>query len=199
MSDTVTTVAVPAVDAIFAETVDALRRQIDQMQLQAKAQAQAGLAQARVDVIDVELVFKSVAVQGSSGLAKLLVSDKQTSSTMELRLSTRVRIDWNAPAGRHAWRRCSGCLEHPVDGRGQGAVQPFQLQAGIGLADFFFRPPAPGGEGAPDGMAVHLPEPLLVAVHDVFVSCAHGLWCTGRRAHRVSLRPGHLPARRMPW
>ena len=65
----------------------------DQMQLQAKAQAQAGLAQARVDVIDVELVFKSVAVQGSSGLAKLLVSDKQTSSTMELRLSTRVRID----------------------------------------------------------------------------------------------------------
>ncbi|WP_374586791.1 hypothetical protein [Ideonella dechloratans] len=93
MSDTVTTVAVPAVDAIFAETVDALRRQIDQMQLLSKAQAQAGLAQAHVDVIDVELVFKSVAVQGSSGLAKLLASDKQTSSTMELRLSTRVRID----------------------------------------------------------------------------------------------------------
>lgn len=93
MSDGVTTLQVPAVDAIFADTVDALRRRIDRMHLENRAQAQVGNAQARIDVVEVELVFKSVTVQGSSGLAKLLVSDKQTSSTMELRLTTRVRIE----------------------------------------------------------------------------------------------------------
>lgn len=95
MSDTVTTIAVPAVDEIFIRTVDSLRDKIDTMNRENRALAQAGseMAQARIDVVEVELVFKSIVVDSSSAVAKLLVSDKQTSSTLEMRLTTRVRVE----------------------------------------------------------------------------------------------------------
>ncbi len=95
MSDSVTTLSVPAVDEIFMRTVASVRDRIEDMHTHNRALAQTGsaMAQARVDAVDIELVFKSVAVDASSGIAKLLVADKQTSSTLEIRLTTRVRID----------------------------------------------------------------------------------------------------------
>jgi hypothetical protein len=91
----VTTVSVPAIDEIFMRTVTSLRDKIDDMNTRNRALAEAGsqITQARIDVVEVELNFKSVAVDASSGFAKLLVADKQTSSTLEIRLSTRVRVD----------------------------------------------------------------------------------------------------------
>jgi hypothetical protein len=91
----VTTVAVPAVDEIFMRTVTSLRDKVDKMNSDNRALAATGspMAQARIDVIEVELVFKSVAIDASSGIAKLLVADKQSSSTLEIRLTTRVRVD----------------------------------------------------------------------------------------------------------
>jgi hypothetical protein len=91
----VTTVSVPAIDEIFMRTVTSLRDKIDRMNTDQRLQADSNpaLTQARVDVVEVELTFKSVAVDASSGIAKLLVADKQTSSTLEIRLTTRVRVD----------------------------------------------------------------------------------------------------------
>ena len=91
----VTTLAVPAVEEIFMRTVESLRDRIEKMNTYNRGLAGSGsqLAQARIDTVDVELVFKSVAVDSSSGIARLLFAEKQTSSTLEVRLSTRVRVD----------------------------------------------------------------------------------------------------------
>ncbi len=44
-----------------------------------------------IDVVDVELNFKSVALNGNGGLLKFLVSDKETNSSLEIKLATRLR------------------------------------------------------------------------------------------------------------
>lgn len=90
-----TTLAVPAVDQVFAQTISAVEAKVDEIATRNRALAAAGsnMAHARVDVIDLELTFKSVVLDAKSTLAKLLVSDAQKSSTLELKLTTRIRIE----------------------------------------------------------------------------------------------------------
>lgn len=97
----VTNLNAPSIDTIFMNTVSALRDSINDMNLYnrsltgaaEKNRTESLITQAHIDSIEVELVFKSVAVDGSSKAAKLLFADKQTSSSLEIRLATRVRVD----------------------------------------------------------------------------------------------------------
>lgn len=90
-----TTLAVPAVDQVFAQTISTVQAKVEDMATRNRALTAAGsnMVQARVDVIDLELTFKSVVLDANSKLAKLLVSDTQKSSTLELKLTTRIRIE----------------------------------------------------------------------------------------------------------
>jgi hypothetical protein len=90
-----TTFAVPAVDQVFAQTVAAVRDRLDEIATRNRAHTAANpqFVRARVDVVDLELTFKNVVLDGKSTLAKLLVADTQTTSTLELKLTTRIRIE----------------------------------------------------------------------------------------------------------
>lgn len=99
MPDIANTALAASVDQIFLNTVESLRSAVDRLETRNRAMdaVEAGQpqtpssARARVDVIEIEMNFKGVALDSSSTLSKLLWSDKQTSSTLEIRLSTRVR------------------------------------------------------------------------------------------------------------
>jgi len=93
--DNVTTLAAPGIDEVFMKTVESLRERIDKLHTESRAFASTNpsFVQARIDVVDIEMTFKSVSMDSSSGLAKLLFSDKQTSSTLELKLTTRLRVE----------------------------------------------------------------------------------------------------------
>lgn len=99
MTDTANTALAASVDQIFRNTVENLRDAVDKLEtrnheLDALAAQQPDMpvpARARVDVIELEMNFKGVALDASSTMRKLLWSNKQTSSTLEIRLTTRVR------------------------------------------------------------------------------------------------------------
>lgn len=94
MADT-TTLTVPAVDQVFAQTIAAVQDRLDEIATKNRAYAatDANFVRARVDVVELELSFKSVVLDGKSTLAKLLIADAQKTSTLELRLTTRIRIE----------------------------------------------------------------------------------------------------------
>ena len=99
MTDTANTTLAASVDQIFLNTVENLRDAVDRLEtrnraLDAVAAKQPDTpvsARAQVDVIELEMNFKGVALDASSTMKKLLWSNKQTSSTLEIRLTTRVR------------------------------------------------------------------------------------------------------------
>jgi hypothetical protein len=95
MSDEANSALGVSVDQIFSQTVADLRNAVADLQNQNNIlDAKASTAtRAHVDVIDIELVFKSVTLDGNSTLSKLLWADKQTTSTLQLTLSTRIRCD----------------------------------------------------------------------------------------------------------
>jgi hypothetical protein len=86
-----TVIEAPAIDDVFETTVKGIREAATRL-MATSTDAGSGF-KIGVDVIDLELNFKSVAVTGSSGFAKLVSSDKQTTSTLEVRLATRIRLD----------------------------------------------------------------------------------------------------------
>jgi hypothetical protein len=90
-----TTLSVPAVDQVLAQTILAVQERINDMATKNRAYASVNpqFVQSRIDVIDLELSFKSVVLDGRSTVAKLLVGDSQKSSSLELKLTTRIRIE----------------------------------------------------------------------------------------------------------
>jgi hypothetical protein len=66
-----------AIHEVFKDTLDNISETID--------------GKGQDIVVDVEMHFKSIYVDKSSGLAKLLYSQKHAQETLEIRIATRIR------------------------------------------------------------------------------------------------------------
>ncbi len=93
MSDDATQLNANSIDDIFLSTVRGLQNTASTVRALNQSATGPSASRATFDTIDIELTFKSVNVSTGGGLKKLLWSDKQTSSTLEVRLATRVRVE----------------------------------------------------------------------------------------------------------
>lgn len=94
MSDDAAQLDASAIDDIFLSTVRGLQNTASAVRALNQGSSPSA-SKATFDTIDIELTFKSVNVSGAGGLKRLFWSDKQTSSTLEVKLATRVRVDTN--------------------------------------------------------------------------------------------------------
>lgn len=85
----------PSIDTIFARTVEQIRMQADFAAAKDRLEKikNPDYTAARLDVIEIQMAFKSIAVESGSGLKRLLFTDTQKNSTIEITLATRIRIE----------------------------------------------------------------------------------------------------------